>query len=155
MGNGGQDAGGLAPLLSHPAQGLNHHRAGGGGAHFRGHDGATANRFGQDQTVARAGLIDAVPPRVAREGPRHREPDRQFRPDTGMPPDHRRADIVKHRRRARRDFAQDLALHPVAHTGQDDVGQNRLRGRAHGPNIAQRVDGRDPRHDIGIVPERP
>ena len=82
--------------------------------------------------------------RLALQQARDREPHRQLRPRRRMPTENRGAHCCEDLMRRAHHLVEPCALKPWLHPRQDDIRHRRLRRRSHGPDIAQRVDGRDP-----------
>ena len=121
-----------------------------GKGHLGGKDGAAAQGLGQDQHIAgaRAALGQRA---VGQAG--DGEADGQFAADGRMPTDDGRPRIGKDAGGGLHDFGQHVLLQFGGKVGQDDLRQRRLRGRAHGPDIAKRMDGGDFRQQAGILGE--
>ena len=70
-----------------------------------------------------------------------------------MPAHKVRAGLAEHEADRCHDFGEGRCLHPLTHPGQGDREERGLRRRAHGPDIAEGVDRRDLREQVGILRE--
>ena len=121
-----------------------------GQRHVGGHDGARADRLGQDQHVAGPGprLGDRAAGKAG-DG----EPHAQFRAHGGMAADDIGPGGAEHFGGGLQHLGQRPRLQGGRQAGQGDLRQRDLRRRRHRPDVAQRMGGGDAGHQARVVGE--